>query len=233
MTRGVVGLCAALVAAFAVTGCGSVGLSEAGEGDVVAGKDLFVKGCAQCHVLADAGTQGVIGPNLDDAFLQSRQDGLGDATIQSVVRAQIAYPVEEPVTGLPGMPADIYTGEDAESVAAYVASVAGLPTAGQPASSDDDTGSDDGPGEETTPKESGGQIDGEAVFAEAGCGSCHTLAAAGASGTIGPNLDESKPSKELAMQRVTEGMGAMPSFADTLSPEQIAAVADYVVASSG
>ncbi len=227
MTRRVVGLCAALAAAFSMTGCGSVGLSEAGEGDVVAGKELYVKGCAQCHVLADAGTQGVIGPNLDDAFLQSRQDGLGESTIQSVVRAQIAYPVEEPTTGLPGMPADIYTGEDAESVAAYVASVAGLPTEGQPPSSDDDSG------EETTPKESGGQIDGEAVFADAGCGSCHTLAAAGASGTIGPNLDDAKPSKELAMQRVSEGMGAMPSFADSLTPEQIAAVADYVVASTG
>jgi len=227
VTRGVVGLCAALAAAFAVTGCGSVGLSEAGEGDVVAGKELYVKGCAQCHVLADAGTQGVIGPNLDDAFLQSRVDGLGESTIQSVVLAQIAYPVEEPVTGLPGMPADIYTGDDAESVAAYVASVAGLPTAGQPPSSDDNSG------EETTPKESGGQIDGAAVFAESGCGSCHTLAAAGASGTIGPNLDESKPSKELTMQRVSEGMGAMPAFADSLSPEQIAAVADYVVASAG
>jgi len=226
LKRGVVGLCAALAAAFAVTGCGSVGLSKAGEGDVVAGKELFTSGCGQCHALADAGTQGIIGPNLDDAFTQSRADGLGVATIQSVVRAQIAYPVEEPTTGLPGMPADIYTGEDAVSVAAYVASVAGLPTAGQPASSDDQGG-------ETTAKESGGQIDGAAVFADSGCGSCHALEAAGASGAIGPSLDDSKPSKELTMQRVSEGMGAMPSFADQLTPEQIAAVADYVVASTG
>lgn len=228
MKRGVVGLCAALAAAFALTGCGSVGLSAEGEGDVVAGKELYVSGCGQCHALADAGTQGAIGPNLDDAFSQSRKDGLGAATIQSVVRAQIAYPVEEPTTGLPGMPPDIYTGEDAESVAAYVASVAGLPTAGTPAATDGETT----PGE-TTAKESGGQIDGAAVFAESGCGSCHTLAAAGASGAIGPSLDESKPSKELTMQRVSEGMGAMPSFADQLTPEQIAAVADYVVASTG
>ena len=208
-----------------MSGCGSVGLSEAGEGDVVRGKTLFVEGCAQCHVLADAGTQGVIGPNLDHAFLQARADGLGESTIQSVVRTQIAYPIEEPATGLPGMPADIFTGDDAESVSAYVASVAGLPTAGQQA-----------PGEEggdTAPTETGGQIDGAAVFAEAGCGSCHTLAAAGASGTIGPNLDESQPSKELAVERITEGMGAMPSFADQLSPEQIDAVAEYVVENAG
>jgi mono/diheme cytochrome c family protein len=224
--RAAFAVCAATVAALVVSGCGTVGLSEAGEGDVVAGKELFVKGCAQCHVLADAGTQGVIGPNLDDAFSQSRADGLGDSTIQSVVRVQIAYPIEEPTTGLPGMPQDIYTGDDAESVAAYVASVAGLPTAGQPPSSDDSSG-------ETTPKESGGQVDGAAVFAEAGCGSCHTFAAAGAAGTIGPNLDESMPAKELVMERVTEGLGAMPSFADQLTPEQIAAVSDYVSQNAG
>ena len=123
------------------------------------------------------------------------------------------------------MPADIFTGDDAESVAAYVASVAGLPTTGPPTT--------DESGGETAPKETGGQIDGAAVFAEAGCGSCHTFAAAGASGTIGPNLDESQPSKELAMERVTEGMGAMPSFADQLTPEQIAAVADYVSQNAG
>jgi len=218
--RAALGLCAAALAVLALTGCGTVGLSEEGEGDVTLGKELFIEGCGQCHALADAGTQGVIGPNLDDAFSQARVDGLGDSTIQSVVRTQIAYPIEEPTTGQPGMPADIFTGDDAESVAAYVASVAGLPTTGPPTS--------DESGGETAPKESGGQIDGAAVFAEAGCGSCHTFAAAGASGTIGPNLDESQPSKELATERITEGAGAMPSFADQLTPEQIAAVADYV-----
>ena len=225
MRRAALGLCAAALGVLALTGCGTVGLSEEGEGDVALGRELFIEGCGQCHVLADAGTQGVIGPNLDDAFSQARVDGLGDSTIQSVVRTQIAYPIEEPTTGQPGMPADIFTGDDAESVAAYVASVAGLPTTGPPTS--DETGG------ETAPKESGGQIDGAAVFAEAGCGSCHTFAAAGASGTIGPNLDESQPSKELAMERITEGAGAMPSFADQLTPEQIAAVADYVSQNAG
>ena len=225
MRRAALGLCAAALGVLALTGCGTVGLAEEGEGDVTRGRELFIEGCGQCHVLADAGTQGVIGPNLDDAFSQARADGLGESTIQSVVRTQIAYPVEEPTTGQPGMPADIFTGDDAESVAAYVASVAGLPTTGPPTS--------DESGGETAPKESGGQIDGAAVFAEAGCGSCHTFAAAGASGTIGPNLDESQPSKELTVERVSEGMGAMPSFADQLTPEQIAAVADYVSQNAG
>ncbi len=224
--RGVRGCCAALGAALALTGCGTVGLSEAGEGDVVQGKQLFVEGCAQCHVLGDAGTQGVIGPNLDDAFSQARADGLGEATIQSVVRTQIAYPIEEPTTGQPGMPQDIFTGDEAESVAAYVASVAGLPASAGGGETGGETGAAGGT------RETGGD-DGAAVFAEAGCGSCHTFEAAGSTGTIGPNLDEASPSTELAIERVTEGMGAMPAFGDQLSPEQIRAVAEYVSQTAG
>ncbi len=224
--RGVRGCCAALGAALALTGCGTVGLSEAGEGDVVQGKQLFVEGCAQCHVLADAGTQGVIGPNLDDAFSQARADGLGEATIQSVVRTQIAYPIEEPTTGQPGMPQDIFTGDEAESVAAYVASVAGLPASAGGGETGGETGAAGGT------RETGGD-DGAAVFADAGCGSCHTFEAAGSTGTIGPNLDEASPSTELAIERVTEGMGAMPAFGDQLSPEQIRAVAEYVSQTAG
>ena len=75
--------------------------------------------------------------------------------------------------------------------------------------------------------------DGKAIFAEAGCGGCHTLDAAGASGTVGPNLDDAKPSKELVIDRVTNGKGAMPAFKDSYSAEQIAAVADYVSKNAG
>ncbi len=226
--RGLVGACAVLIAAVAATGCGSGGLTSGG--DAARGKELFLNDgqCGSCHVLADAGSKGVIGPNLDDAFLQARHDGLGEATIRAVVRDQISYPVENPTTGSPGMPADLVTGEDADAVAAYVASVAGLPVRG---------GSEAGGGATTgggTTTEGGGEgPDGEAIFAEAGCGGCHVLEAAGASGTVGPNLDESQPPKELVVDRVTNGRGAMPAFADSYSPEQIEAVADYVVASTG
>ena len=75
--------------------------------------------------------------------------------------------------------------------------------------------------------------DGKAIFAEAGCGGCHTLKAAGATGTVGPNLDDAKPSKELVIDRVTNGKGVMPSFKDSYSAEQIAAVADYVSKNAG
>ena len=74
---------------------------------------------------------------------------------------------------------------------------------------------------------------GEAVFASAGCGGCHVLEAAGTSGGVGPNLDESQPHLELVVDRVTNGSGAMPSFSDRLSEEEIRNVAAYVVESTG
>lgn len=74
---------------------------------------------------------------------------------------------------------------------------------------------------------------GKAVFASAGCGACHTLADAGSSGKVGPNLDEAKPDRALVIDRVTNGKGAMPSFKDQLSEKQIADVAAYVVEATG
>ena len=228
--RGLAGACVALIAAVAASGCGSTGIPESG--DAIRGKELFLEGCGQCHVLADAGTKGVIGPNLDDAFRQARVDGLGQTTIASVVRAQIAYPVEEPVSGSPGMQADIYTGEDADSVADYVSQVAGLPPrGGSEAAGGGGGGGEEGDGEG---EEGGGETaDGAAIFAEAGCGGCHALEAAGSSGNVGPNLDDSKPSKELALDRITNGQGAMPAFKDSYSAAQIEAVASYVADNAG
>ena len=74
---------------------------------------------------------------------------------------------------------------------------------------------------------------GKGIFVNKGCGSCHTLEAAGTSGNIGPNLDEAKPSLSLAVDRVTNGKGAMPSFKGTLSDKQIRDVTTFVVNSTG
>ena len=88
-------------------------------------------------------------------------------------------------------------------------------------------------GEEEAPSEPAGDAAaGEAVFASAGCGGCHALEAAGASGTVGPNLDESKPPADLVVERVTNGMGAMPAFGEQLDEQQIQDVAAYVVEST-
>ena len=74
---------------------------------------------------------------------------------------------------------------------------------------------------------------GRAVFASAGCGGCHALADAGVAGTVGPNLDAARPSAALVVERVTNGLGAMPAFRGRLTPAQIDDVAAYVSAVAG
>ena len=87
---------------------------------------------------------------------------------------------------------------------------------------------------ETTPALEGDPVAGKEVFlGSAACASCHTLSDAGASGTVGPNLDDSQPSEELVVDRVTNGQGGMPSFSSTLTEQQIADVAAYVSSVAG
>jgi mono/diheme cytochrome c family protein len=174
----VVAACAGALA-FALSGCGTGGYTS--EGSQGAGKDLFAQRCGGCHALADAGTNGTIGPDLDDAFAQAREAGMTSDTFTQVVANQIKFPIENPVTEAPGMPA---------------------PT------------------------------DGRSIFT-ANCASCHTLADAGTTGTVGPNLDDSRPSQELVVDRVTNGQGAMPAFKDSLDEQQIQAVAEYVAGAAG
>lgn len=77
---------------------------------------------------------------------------------------------------------------------------------------------------------------GKQVFleiAEPSCSICHTLADAGATGNIAPNLDELQPDEERVATAVTEGINIMPAFGDTLTDEQIRAVAHYVATVAG
>ena len=116
-------LVAALVAgaaALAGAGCGAEDPP-----DVARGKELFTQKCGACHILQNAGTKGVQGPNLDLAFKQSVADGLGRSTIAGVVENQIDLPMGNQ------MPADLYEGDDARDVGAYVASAIGKPAAGR------------------------------------------------------------------------------------------------------
>ncbi len=173
----VVTVCAGALA-VALSGCGTGGYTS--EGSQGAGKELFQQRCGGCHTLADAGTNGNIGPDLDDAFAQAREVGMTSDTFTQVVASQIKFPVEHPVTGAPGMPGpdgpmgtlpscddvegDAFCVEDQdgaiEDVATYVGAVAGTGiTVEQP-------------------------TDGKSIFT-ANCGSCHTLADAGTSGTVG------------------------------------------------
>lgn len=94
------------------------------EPDLVNGKELYIgQGqCGSCHALARAGTKGVQGPSLDDAFAAARRAGMNEATIAGVVEDQIANVRRGSI-----MPDDLVTGDDARDVAAYVAKVAGIP----------------------------------------------------------------------------------------------------------
>ncbi len=74
---------------------------------------------------------------------------------------------------------------------------------------------------------------GSGLFASSGCGSCHTLAAAHSTGTVGPNLDQLKPDYRTVTSQVTNGGGAMPAFKSRLTPQQIADLSAYVVDSTG
>ena len=83
------------------------------------------------------------------------------------------------------------------------------------------------------PKVTGNAVAGKQVFESAGCVACHTLADAGSTGTVGPNLDDAKPPATLVVTRVTDGAGAMPSFKDKLTEKQIQDVAAYVSSVAG
>lgn len=94
-------------------------------------------------------------------------------------------------------------------------------------------GSSSGSGSSSSSSSSSSSAAGAAVFASAGCANCHTLKAAGASGTVGPNLDQLQPSADQVRGIVSAGGGGMPSFTSKLSGAQIAAVASYVSSVAG
>jgi mono/diheme cytochrome c family protein len=130
-----------LGALLAVAGCGTGGVAAGG--DTTNGKTLFLKGepikntkpvrykaaCGGCHTLADAGSIGNVGPNLDDAFAFARKaanegDRFKESTIENVVLDQIRFPSKNNLDPKYVMPANLVTGQNADDVAAYVASVA-------------------------------------------------------------------------------------------------------------
>jgi outer membrane protein assembly factor BamB/cytochrome c5 len=88
------------------------------------------------------------------------------------------------------------------------------------------------PGESEGEEAEAGAAEGKEIFS-ANCATCHTLSEAGATGTVGPNLDQLEPEKSLVETQVTNGGGGMPPFGGTLSKEEIEAVAEYVSSVAG
>jgi mono/diheme cytochrome c family protein len=211
-------LLAALAAvALPASGCGTT------SADPERGRILFVERCGTCHALAQAGTSGQQGPNLDDAFAAARAVGENDRTVEGVVKAQVESP--RPITNntAVSMPPDIVEGQDLDDVAAYVGLYAGVPGA-------------------APPRVPGGP--GAQVFANSGCAGCHTLAAAKSGGTVGPNLDQVLPGQDEAMvkedivdpnKEITKGFppNVMPAnFEQSLSPKEVQDLVKYLLEST-
>lgn len=211
-------LLAALAAvALPVSGCGT------STADPERGRALFIENCGTCHAMAQAGTSGQTGPDLDDAFAAARAAGEGGETIEGIVEAQVEFPRPSNDNPAVSMPADIVTGQDLEDVAAYVGLYAGVPGA-------------------APPRVPGGP--GAQVFANSGCGGCHTLAAASSGGTLGPDLDEVLPGQSAAMidesivdpnKVIAKGFPAnvMPAnFGQTLTPKEIEDLVQFLLEST-
>ena len=145
--------------------------------------------------------------------------GCGGAEEAAPVAETVVGTIEEPAEGEDGGGTE--TGEDE-----------GEGGEGEEEEPTETTGSGDEEEQEGGDVPSGDPTAGEDVFASSGCGSCHALDAAGASGAVGPNLDDAKPEYERVVEFVTNGKGAMPSFKDQLNDEDIANVAAYVVEST-
>jgi mono/diheme cytochrome c family protein len=207
-------LAALAVIALVASGCGT------STADEQHGRVLFVQKCGVCHTMAEAGTTAQIGPNLDDAFAAARAAGEGGDTIEGIVKAQVGYPRPSNDDPAVSMPADVVTGQDLDDVAAYVGRYAGVPGA-------------------APPQVAGGP--GAQVFANNGCGGCHTLAAAQSGGVTGPNLDEALPGQNAGMveesivdpnAQIVKGYPAnvMPqSFGETLSKKELEDLVQYLL----
>jgi mono/diheme cytochrome c family protein len=200
-------------------GCG---VSESGSSD--RGRQLFISKCGTCHTMAQAATSGTQGPNLDAAFSAARASGMDGDTIAGVVKAQVDNP--RPTTSNPStsMPAHLVEGTDLDDVATYVANVAGVPGIKPPTFAG-------GPG---------GQ-----VFGQNGCGSCHTLKAAGSTGTVGPDLDKALAGMSAAeikqsivdpTAKIAPGYpsGTMPqNFGQTISAQDLNTLIKFLQQGTG
>jgi mono/diheme cytochrome c family protein len=206
------------LALLAASGCG-----VAQSGDLDRGQQLFTSKCASCHSLKDAGSTTQVGPDLDAAFAQARASGMDADTVAGVVKAQVENPRPSNSDASVSMPADLVTGDDLEDVASYVASVAGAPGIKGP----------------QLPNDPGAQ-----VFANNGCSGCHTLKAAGASGTTGPDLDAELPGQSAAQVResivdpsaeIVRGYpNVMPkNYEQVLSPQDLDALVKFLLKYAG
>jgi cytochrome c2 len=213
-------LCGAVLAIAVAAGC-----DAQEDANIDEGRALFIEQCGTCHKLDEAATTADVGPDLDAAFAAAREAGMDEDTIEGVVQSQIANPrMAAPDETDVYMPANLVEGQDAENVARYVATVAGVPGIMPP----------------QAPGGPGGQ-----VFANNGCGACHTFAAAESGGTVGPDLDEVLPGQDAAMieesivdpeAQPSQGFpaGVMPQdYGEQIPEEDLKLLVDFLLENAG
>jgi mono/diheme cytochrome c family protein len=248
---------AVLAAALSISACGTQKISvPKANTQLYHGAVLFSERCAGCHTLYAAGTHGSA-PNIRTA---SAISGPNFTVRCERPIDRVLYAIANGGFSGAYMPQNIVVGQDAVDVAKFVATYAGAkapkqiglvncnrrsigtlpPGTGQAtvASASSSGTSTTAGGTSTTA--GGGSSTPAAASIKAGmtvfdstCASCHTLAAAGSTGTVGPNLDQLKPSDALVTHQVINGGGGMPAFGSTLSKTQIASVALFVSSVAG
>lgn len=113
-------VCVVAIPAWALSKDGSESSApEAVPANLETGKELFVTNCGACHTLYKAGTDGVVGPNLDELLAPPGPSAPDPKSIYPRVLSSVN-------NGVAGqMPAGILSGQQAEEVSWFVAKVAG------------------------------------------------------------------------------------------------------------
>jgi mono/diheme cytochrome c family protein len=232
---------AVLAAALSISACGTQKISvPKAQTQLYHGAVLFSERCAGCHTLYAAGTHGSA-PNIRTASAISGPNF--DVRCERPIN-RVLYAIANGGFSGAYMPQNIVVGQDAVDVAKFVATYAGakapkqvgvvsctsrpigalIPGAGQITAATTSA---------AAPAASAAALKAGMTVFDSTCAGCHTLAAAGSTGTVGPNLDQLKPSDALVTHQVINGGGGMPAFGSTLSKAQITSVALFVSSVAG
>lgn len=223
-------LATAGVTVAAVAFAASAGAANSGARAVDPGLKVFQSaGCGGCHTLLAGGGKGAVGPNLDKAkptaalviarvsagkgAMPSFKGRLNAVQIAAVAKFVSTSAGKKGVTPPPAATTAAKTTAPAATTSAPAAAPA-TPAAPETLLGD--------------------PVAGAAVFTSSGCGACHTLAAAGSNGAVGPNLDGRKPT-QLSVKAVVQagaiaGGAQMPAF--NLSATDLNNLAAYVYKST-
>ena len=214
------------------SGATTTGTTTATTASVDGAQVFEANGCSGCHTLAAAGSSGTTGPDLDGA-LNGKSEGF--------IRTSIVDPNAEIAKNYPPdvMPQNFGTElspEELDALVQYLAQSTGAKGKAEAGSGATTT---------KTTTATTASVDGAQVFETNACGGCHTLAAAGSTGTTGPDLDDVLKGKpegfiktSIADPNAEIAKGYPPNvmpqnFGTELSPEELDALVQYLSQSTG